>query len=180
LSPNNSTLPHNAEGICDLQLVLQCTNHERCHTLLHELKAYVIYNFYRLLLEFVRQVDPEFIKHSVDRPPAKHIFPFCHATPWENGPGFFNKVRSGPIVYGARFLPWNLHSRMPLSFTPLIRFERCHACEQWHFSRCSLLLPVHTLIWVQTLKVRDFQVCSSTPPAIITEHTFSFDSHFLF
>jgi hypothetical protein len=29
----------------------------------------------------------------------------------------------------------NLQSRMPLSFTPLLRLQRCHACDQWHSSR---------------------------------------------
>jgi hypothetical protein len=28
------------------------------------------------------------------------------------------------------FFDGNLHSRMPLSFTPLIRLKRCHACDQ--------------------------------------------------
>jgi hypothetical protein len=28
-----------------------------------------------------------------------------------------------------------LHSRMPLSFTPLLRLKRCHACAQWHYSQ---------------------------------------------
>jgi uncharacterized membrane protein YccF (DUF307 family) len=28
-----------------------------------------------------------------------------------------------------------LHSRMPLEPTPLLRLKRCHACDQWHFSR---------------------------------------------
>jgi hypothetical protein len=31
----------------------------------------------------------------------------------------------------------NLHSRMPLSFTPLLRLKRCYACDQWHSSRVS-------------------------------------------
>jgi hypothetical protein len=30
----------------------------------------------------------------------------------------------------------NPRSRMPLSFTPLLRLKRCHAaCDQWHSSR---------------------------------------------
>jgi hypothetical protein len=37
--------------------------------------------------------------------------------------------------YGARFFEWNLHSRMPLSFMPLLRLKCCHACDQWHSSR---------------------------------------------
>ena len=63
------------------------------------LKAYVIYNFYALLLEFVRQNDPDFLAHAPLRPAVKHMFPLCYATPWENGEHFFNWIRSGPIVY---------------------------------------------------------------------------------
>jgi hypothetical protein len=33
------------------------------------------------------------------------------------------------------FLTEKLHSRMPLSFTPLLRLKRCLACDQWHSSR---------------------------------------------
>jgi hypothetical protein len=50
------------------------------------------------------------------------------------------------------FLDGKFHSWMPLSFTPLLRLKRCHACDQWHSSRCSLLLPVGTVNCVQTLK----------------------------
>jgi hypothetical protein len=40
----------------------------------------------------------------------------------------------------------NLHSRgVPLSFTPLLRLKRCHACGQWHSSRAATFLPVGTV-----------------------------------
>jgi arylsulfatase A-like enzyme len=41
--------------------------------------------------------------------------------------------------HGARVLGRILHSMMPLSFTPLLRVKRCHACDQWHSSRVSTL-----------------------------------------
>jgi hypothetical protein len=34
-----------------------------------------------------------------------------------------------------RVIDRDLHSRMPLSFTPLLRLKCCHACEQRHSSR---------------------------------------------
>jgi hypothetical protein len=34
-------------------------------------------------------------------------------------------------------------SRMPLSFTPLLRLKLLQACDQWHSSRASTFLPVH-------------------------------------
>jgi hypothetical protein len=40
----------------------------------------------------------------------------------------WNKVRCA-------FSDRNLHSRMPLVPTPLLRLKRCHACDQWHSSR---------------------------------------------
>jgi hypothetical protein len=33
------------------------------------------------------------------------------------------------------FFDGKLHSRVPLSFTPLLRLKHCHACGQWHSSR---------------------------------------------
>jgi hypothetical protein len=38
-------------------------------------------------------------------------------------------------AYGARFSTRSFHSRVPLSFTPLLRLKRCHACDQCHSSR---------------------------------------------
>jgi hypothetical protein len=41
------------------------------------------------------------------------------------------------------FFGRNLHSRMPLYFTPLLRLKLLHACDQWHSSlvlECSLPL----------------------------------------
>jgi hypothetical protein len=45
-----------------------------------------------------------------------------------------------------------LHSRLILSFTPLLRLKRCHACGQWHSSRVATFLPVHTVNCVHTRK----------------------------
>jgi hypothetical protein len=45
-----------------------------------------------------------------------------------------------------------LHSTMPLSFTPLLRLTRCHACDQYHSFRVFTLLPVGTVNHVATLK----------------------------
>jgi hypothetical protein len=42
---------------------------------------------------------------------------------------------------------------MPLSFMPLLRLKRCHACDQCHSSRVATFLPVRTVNCVQTLKV---------------------------
>jgi hypothetical protein len=39
----------------------------------------------------------------------------------------------GPFVRCAVF-DRNLHSRMPLSFTPLLRLKHGHTCDQWHSS----------------------------------------------
>ena len=36
--------------------------------------------------------------------------------------------------YGAGFTADFLHSRMPLSFTPLLCLKLCHASDQWHSS----------------------------------------------
>jgi kynurenine/2-aminoadipate aminotransferase len=48
----------------------------------------------------------------------------------------------------------NLHSRSAIAFpTPLLRFKRCHACDQCHPSQVSTFLPVHTINCVQTLQV---------------------------
>jgi uracil-DNA glycosylase len=42
---------------------------------------------------------------------------------------------------------------MPLSFTPLLRLKRCHACDQCHSSWVFIpLLPVGTVNCVQILK----------------------------
>jgi hypothetical protein len=51
------------------------------------------------------------------------------------------------------FFDRTLHSRMPLVPTPA-RLKRCHACDQWHSSRVSTILPVHTVNCVQTLKAK--------------------------
>jgi hypothetical protein len=48
----------------------------------------------------------------------------------------------------------NLHPRMPLSFTPLLRLQLLHACDQCNgipFG-CSLFLPVDIVICVHALK----------------------------
>jgi hypothetical protein len=49
-------------------------------------------------------------------------------------------VSLGAIYVRCAFFGRNLHSRMPLSFTPLLRLKRCHACDQWHSSRVSMFL----------------------------------------
>jgi hypothetical protein len=41
----------------------------------------------------------------------------------------------GKVFARCTFFDRNLHSRMPLSFTPLLRLKRCHACDQWDSSR---------------------------------------------
>jgi hypothetical protein len=50
------------------------------------------------------------------------------------------------------FFGRNPHSRMPLVPTPA-RLKLWQACDQWHSSRVSTLLTVHTVNCVQTLKV---------------------------
>jgi hypothetical protein len=47
-----------------------------------------------------------------------------------------------------------LHSRMPLSSTPLLGLKLCYACDQWHSSRVVTFLPVDTLNFTTTLKAR--------------------------
>ena len=51
-------------------------------------------------------------------------------------PGFC-RVRVSPTCGSVRcaFFDRNLHSRMPLSFTPVLRLKLLHACDQWHSSR---------------------------------------------
>jgi len=39
------------------------------------------------------------------------------------------------VLYGARFSTGISNRGVPLSFTPLLRLKREHACEQWHSSR---------------------------------------------
>jgi hypothetical protein len=43
----------------------------------------------------------------------------------------------GVIIVRCAFFDRVFHSRMPLSFTPLVRVKRCHACDQCHSSRVS-------------------------------------------
>ena len=69
---------------------------------------------------------------------APHLIislPFLFAMPlrcYNTGVG----IAAGSVVRCA-FFDKDLHSRMPLSFTPLLRLKRCHACDQWHTSRVS-------------------------------------------
>jgi hypothetical protein len=45
------------------------------------------------------------------------------------------------LLYGTRCRQKSaVHSRMPVSVTPLLRVKRCHACDQWHASRVFALL----------------------------------------
>jgi hypothetical protein len=67
----------------------------------------------------------------------------------------------------------NLHSRVPLVLTPLLRFKRCHACDQWHSSRvhlCSLPHTVTTVNSVQTLKGSGFRLNNLYSEAPGTQH----------
>jgi hypothetical protein len=52
------------------------------------------------------------------------------------------------------FLDRNLHSVTPLVPTPA-RFKLVHACDQWHSSRVSIFLPVHTVNCDFTLKAAE-------------------------
>jgi hypothetical protein len=54
-------------------------------------------------------------------------------------------------MYGARFSTGILYTRMPLVPTPA-HWKHLDARDQWHFSRVSTFLPVHTVNRVQTLK----------------------------
>jgi hypothetical protein len=77
----------------------------------------------------------------------------CHCG--TNGAVIYNQ---GGVVENVVFVRYafsteKLHSRMPLRFTPLLRLKRYHACDQWHVSRVSTLLPVDIVNAVQTLKV---------------------------
>jgi hypothetical protein len=49
-------------------------------------------------------------------------------------PHRLSRSRRASSVRCARF-DRNLHSRMALSFTPLLRLKLLHACDQWHSSR---------------------------------------------
>jgi hypothetical protein len=56
--------------------------------------------------------------------------------PFEGLPG--NAWNLDALFTGTvRVFDRSLQSRMPLSFTPLLRLQHCHACDQWH--ECSLL-----------------------------------------
>jgi hypothetical protein len=55
-------------------------------------------------------------------------------------------------VYGARFST-KIHTRgCHRVYRLLLRLKREQACDQWHSSRASTFLPVHTVNCVQTLK----------------------------
>jgi hypothetical protein len=57
-------------------------------------------------------------------------------------------------AYAARGLNRNLHSRMPLVLTSLLRLKRCHVRDQYHSSRESTFLPVDTVNDIATLHSR--------------------------
>jgi hypothetical protein len=65
----------------------------------------------------------------------------------------------------------NLHSRMPLDPTH-VRLKLLHACDQWHSSRVSIFLPVHTENCVQTMK-------GTTKPTQGRSHSMLIMGHFL-
>jgi hypothetical protein len=48
--------------------------------------------------------------------------------------------QTAALLYGARFFGGNPRSRMPLSFTALLRLKRYQACDQRHSSRVFTLL----------------------------------------
>jgi serine/threonine protein kinase len=72
--------------------------------------------------------------------------------------------RAPEVIVAVRcaFLDWILHSMMTLSFTPLLRLKRCHACGQLHSSRVSTFLPVDTVHCVQILKATATQTATLT------------------
>jgi hypothetical protein len=52
---------------------------------------------------------------------------------WKGKLALVQRLANGSC--GARF-PTEIYTRgVPLSFTPLLRLKRCHACDQWHSSR---------------------------------------------
>jgi hypothetical protein len=57
------------------------------------------------------------------------------------GDGVLGTMESPEVVRCAVF-DRNLHSRMPLVPTPLLRLKLLYACNQWHCSRVSTFLPV--------------------------------------
>ena len=63
-------------------------------------EAYVIYNFYSLLLSYCRNRDPDFVINSQTRDPIVHVKPFC-CIKSQLGAGFFKWVHTGPIIYVA-------------------------------------------------------------------------------
>eukprot|EP00039_Didymoeca_costata_P030648 m.30717 g.30717 ORF g.30717 m.30717 type:complete len:391 (-) comp8232_c0_seq1:27-1199(-) len=62
-------------------------------------EAYVIYNFYALMMGYLKQRDPDYLQHAKERDPTKHIFPMCCLPRWQSGEQFFYWIRSGPISY---------------------------------------------------------------------------------
>jgi hypothetical protein len=63
------------------------------------------------------------------------------------------------------FSNWIVHSRMPLSFTPLLRLKVEQACDQWHFSQASTpLTGSHCINCVHTLQAVPLPWCSHSQP----------------
>lgn len=63
-------------------------------------EAYVIYSFYQLLLQYLKQRDPNIVQSAAGRPRVKHLFPFGNVlAPCRLDAGFFRMIHSGPVVY---------------------------------------------------------------------------------
>jgi hypothetical protein len=78
-------------------------------------------------LHFVEQFQPTSppkFKHPKDRSlhGTVRVFAIDSAVLW------LASLGCGTV----RVFDRNFHSRMPLSFTPLLHLKRCHACDQWH------------------------------------------------
>eukprot|EP00051_Salpingoeca_urceolata_P013333 m.167184 g.167184 ORF g.167184 m.167184 type:complete len:413 (+) comp17765_c0_seq4:315-1553(+) len=61
-------------------------------------EAYVIYNFFAFLMEFLHQ-RPGFEQQLAQRPKKPHMFPLCCVTPWTMGRPFLRKCRHGVVSY---------------------------------------------------------------------------------
>jgi hypothetical protein len=55
---------------------------------------------------------------------------FSSTSSWLPGLYFLGVFGEGDAVYGVRFETGFYTRWVPLSFTPLLRLKRCHACDQ--------------------------------------------------
>jgi hypothetical protein len=98
---------------------LEDANHELCHTPLNELKVPVELEWLEdvvMLGAAAASIVPEIALHTV----------------------LIRTIVPARCAFSYR----DLHSRLPLSFTPLLRLKHFHACDQWHSSRVATFLPV--------------------------------------